>query len=151
MSTPFGLLSVLVEGPIEVYLQSHRNDKGGRGKEAEKRKWGELKEGSCCCHCTFNLLLLSALANSACYRALSPPCSAFPGCSPFDIQSSLPLQSGGLRSHSRIVEEIFVPCLNPCACACLPAQLSHFSLLLVELWHFTTAQMDKMHEQGTGP
>lgn len=126
-----------------------KGEKGKRGRE-EKVEGTERRFLLLSLH-TFNLLLPSALANSVHYRALSPPCSALPGCSRFDIESCLSLQSGGLRSHSLIVEEIFVPCLNLCTCACLPAQLSCCSLLLVEVWHFTIAQMDQIHGQETGP
>lgn len=75
------------------------------------------------------------------FQSLAPICSskqrtvqgsALPGCSPFGMESCLPLQSWGLRSHSLLVEVIFVPCLNLCARAFLLAQLSRFSLLLVE-------------------
>lgn len=121
------------------------------GEVAEKRNLGgtERRFLLLSLH-IFNAVLPSALANSVHYGALSPPCSALPRCSPFGIESRLPLQSGGLRCHSLIVEEIFVPCSNLCTCACLPAQLSHCSLLLVELWHFTTAQKGQMHGQETG-
>lgn len=92
--------------------------KGGKGKRGREEKVGgaERRFLLLSLH-TFNLLLPSALANSVHYRALSPPCSALPGCSLFDIESCLPLQSGGLKSHSLIVEEIFVPCLNLCLSA----------------------------------
>lgn len=112
-------------------------------EQGEKRKWGELNEGARCCHCIlFNLLLQSAPANSMQYRALSPPYSALPGCSSFGIESCFPLQSRGLRSHSLLVEVIFVPCLNLCTCASPLAQLSCFSLLLVEAWHFSPDELN---------
>lgn len=116
---------------FQFWLKGHRNTcavsqkmtKRGEGKREEKVGGTERRFLLLSLH-TFNLLLPSALANSVYYRALSPPCSALPGCSPFGIESCLPLQSGGLRSHSLIVEEIFVPCLNLCTYACLLAQLS---------------------------
>lgn len=111
-----------------MFVVSQKWQKGGKGKEAENRKWGRTERRFLLLSLhTFNLLLPSALANSVHYRALTPPCSALSGCSPFDNESCLPLQSGRLGSHSLIVEEIFVPCLNLCTCACLPAQLSQLA------------------------
>lgn len=129
-----------LKGPWKYVCSLSNNDNKGVGE----REWGERKEGARCCHCIL-FHLPSAPANSVQYRALSPRCSALPGCSPFGIESCFPLQSRGLGSHSLLVEVVFVPSLNLCTCASLLAQLSCFSLLLVEARHFTAAQMNQMH------
>lgn len=117
-----------LKGPWKYVCSLTNNDKKGGGGVGKEEKVGE-NERRC------SLLSLHT------FQSLAPICSskqcavqgsALPGCSPFGMESCFPLQSWGLRSHSLLVEVIFVPCLNLCACAFLLAQLSRFGLLLVE-------------------
>lgn len=131
-----------------MFAVSNDTKKGGR-----ERKWvGRGTERRC--------LLLLLHFSISCSRLLQQAACSVGLCHhrALPFLAVLPLESNllssaeqGVRSHSLLVEVIFVPCLNLCTCASLLAQLSCFILLFVEAWHSTAAQMNQMHGQELGP
>lgn len=144
---PLACFQFWLKGP--VCLQFHKNDKRREGEKRQKRESGG----------NWKKVLAVVIAH---LHPLAPICSS-------------KLCTTGLCHHHALPFLAVLPLLSSpvflCkvggsgvtawlwrrylslawTCACLPAQLSRCSLLLVEAWHFTTAQMDQMHGQETRP